>query len=282
MPTLNVRANTVGTTNGTTWAATANAVDGTFGTNNATYATWTNAVSGATGYIELGFGTLISSVIPANAVIDSITVTLRQLVNNTSRITAVNFQVYDGATQIGANTTCVLATAARSDSGTYTPTRAQVVSSTFKVRVNGTHGANTQSGILSIDYVDVAINYTVPPVASFTAVPTTIDQGASVQFTDTSTNTPTSWSWNFGAGGPAASTAQNPLVTFPTPGTYSVTLQATNSAGSNTSSPTVITVNVVTQKNKIWNGTSWRSDAKIWNGTSWRADWKVWNGTSWQ
>ena len=133
-----------------------------------------------------------------------------------------------------------------------------------------------------MDYVDVSVGYSIPPVASFTATPTTIDQGQTVQFVDTSTNVPTSWAWDFGVGGPAASTEQSPLVTFPTPGTYSVTLTATNAAGSNQSAPTVITVNELTQKNKIWNGTSFRNDAKIWNGTSWRADWKVWNGTSWQ
>lgn len=282
MPTLTARASVVGTTNGTTWAATANAIDGAYGANNATYATWTNSVNGGTGYIELSFGSAFAGI-PANAVIDQITVNLRHLVNNTSRITGVSFQPYDGTTAIGTPMVCTLATAARNDSKVFNPTRAQVVSGTFKVRVNGTHGANTQSGVMSIDYVDVAVNYTVPPVASFNASATTIDQGASIQFTDTSTGIPTSYAWDFGVGGPAASTVPSPLVTFPTPGTYVVKLTATNSAGSNQTSPgTTITVNAVTQKNKIWNGTSWRSDAKIWNGTSWRADWKVWNGTSWQ
>jgi PKD repeat protein len=53
-----------------------------------------------------------------------------------------------------------------------------------------------------------------------------------VQFTDLSTNNPTSWSWNLG--NTNTSTLQNPSTTYITPGTYTVTLTATNSSGSNT------------------------------------------------
>jgi PKD repeat protein len=50
----------------------------------------------------------------------------------------------------------------------------------------------------------LVVNFTTngnPPVAGFSASPTTITTGQSLQFTDQSTNTPTSWSWNFGDGG---------------------------------------------------------------------------------
>ncbi|MTK64044.1 MAG: PKD domain-containing protein, partial [Methanobacterium sp.] len=47
--------------------------------------------------------------------------------------------------------------------------------------------------------------------------------------TDTSSNTPTSWLWDFGDG--ATSTDQNPVHVYNTPGTYTVTLTATNMAG---------------------------------------------------
>lgn len=52
-----------------------------------------------------------------------------------------------------------------------------------------------------------------------------------VQFTDQSQNTPTSWLWTFPGGDPATSTEQNPLVTYAVPGSYFVSLRATNSAG---------------------------------------------------
>ena len=72
----------------------------------------------------------------------------------------------------------------------------------------------------------------VPPVANFTASPTTIPVGGSVTFTDQSTNNPTSWNWTFEGGTPSTSTAQNPTVTYNTLGTFDVTLTAANAAGS--------------------------------------------------
>jgi PKD repeat protein len=58
--------------------------------------------------------------------------------------------------------------------------------------------------------------------------------GGSVTFTDLSSYSPTSWTWTFEGGTPAASTAQNPTVTYNSLGTFSVTLTATNSQGSDT------------------------------------------------
>lgn len=72
----------------------------------------------------------------------------------------------------------------------------------------------------------------VAPVANFTAAPTSGVAPLSVTFTDTSTNTPTSWAWDFGEGN--TSTAKNPTHIFQSPGSYTVKLTATNSAGANT------------------------------------------------
>jgi PKD repeat protein len=72
------------------------------------------------------------------------------------------------------------------------------------------------------------------PIANFTATPTSVVAGGSVQFTDLSANNPTSWSWTFSGGNPATSTVKNPSVTYSTAGTYNATLVATNSAGSDT------------------------------------------------
>jgi len=81
------------------------------------------------------------------------------------------------------------------------------------------------------------------PVASFTASLTSGTAPLTVQFTDQSTNTPTSWSWDFGDGN--TSTSQNPSHTYNTPGTYTVSLTVSNSAGSDTETKTnYITVNL--------------------------------------
>ena len=69
-----------------------------------------------------------------------------------------------------------------------------------------------------------------PPVADFVADQTLTCSGC-VQFTDQSQNAPTSWLWNFGDN--TTSTQQSPSHCYTAPGTYSVTLTATNAAGSN-------------------------------------------------
>ncbi|MFA5416236.1 MAG: PKD domain-containing protein, partial [Methanoregula sp.] len=72
-----------------------------------------------------------------------------------------------------------------------------------------------------------------PPLASFTATPTSGFTPLAVQFNDTSLNTPTAWDWNFGDGS-ANSTFQNGTHTYSNAGTYTVTLTATNAGGSST------------------------------------------------
>jgi len=92
--------------------------------------------------------------------------------------------------------------------------------------------------------VDCAVCYMVyqdvaqAPVAEFSASETTVLYGNSVSFTDESTNNPTSWSWSFEGGTPSTSNSQNPTVTYNTPGTYNVTLTATNAEGNDSETKT--------------------------------------------
>ena len=143
-----------------------------------------------------------------------------------------------------------------------------------------TYQANMKNdnGTLSITVLTVEIEYTpgATPGASFNAVPTTLYEGQSVQFTDTSSQNPNQWSWNFG-GGASGSTAQNPLVTFNTPGVYNVVLTATNAFGSGVSAPTTITV--LKREAEIWNGSAWVG-GESWNGSAWVVP-EVWDGVRW-
>ena len=70
------------------------------------------------------------------------------------------------------------------------------------------------------------------PVANFVGTPTSGNAPLTVSFTDSSTGTPTSWNWSFGDGG--YSSEQNPVYTYAGAGSFTVSLTATNSAGSTT------------------------------------------------
>ena len=74
---------------------------------------------------------------------------------------------------------------------------------------------------------------TQKPIAAFSANKTNPTAGDTVVFTDQSTNTPTSWAWSFPGGTPNTSTVKNPSIVYNTPGTYNVTLTATNAGGNN-------------------------------------------------
>lgn len=88
---------------------------------------------------------------------------------------------------------------------------------------------------MAFDDISV-VSYDTPPVADFSADPTSGFGPLAVAFTDLSSGNPTSWSWTFGDGG--TSTAQNPSHTYNNPGTYTVSLTATNAYGNDTETKT--------------------------------------------
>jgi PKD repeat protein len=96
---------------------------------------------------------------------------------------------------------------------------------TVILTVKNAVGSNT---VTKTDYIKV----TAKPVAEFSATPTSGKTPLTVAFTDTSTGLPTKWKWSFGDG--ATSTQQSPKHKYSKIGSYTVTLTATNAAGSNT------------------------------------------------
>ncbi len=73
--------------------------------------------------------------------------------------------------------------------------------------------------------------YEPAPVADFTASSTNVTVGESVQFTNTSLYNPTSLVWNFEGLTASASSVEDPVVSYDTPGEYLVTLTASNDLG---------------------------------------------------
>lgn len=91
----------------------------------------------------------------------------------------------------------------------------------------------------------VAAPVSAAPVSSFSVATSNLCTSSSIQLNDQSLNAPNSWTWTATSSTGTIfsnANAQNPTITFSNSGTYTVSLIAKNSLGSDTSSQ-VITVN---------------------------------------
>ncbi|MCC7011364.1 MAG: PKD domain-containing protein [Planctomycetes bacterium] len=109
------------------------------------------------------------------------------------------------------------------------PTHVYTTSGSFTVALvaSNAYGTDmlTKYSLITADYI--------PPVAAFSAQPTTGNSPYVVNFTDQSTGgVASSWTWYFGDGG--AAVVKNPQHTYTVPGDYTVRLIAANAYGSST------------------------------------------------
>lgn len=123
------------------------------------------------------------------------------------------------------------------DSSTSTlqnPTHTYSTAGTYTVSLIATNagGSDTETKVVYITVTEAVVT----PVAAFSANVTSGDLPLTAAFTDSSANGPTSWAWTFGDGG--TSTSRNPTHTYNVAGTYTVTLTATNAAGSDVETKT--------------------------------------------
>jgi uncharacterized protein (TIGR02145 family) len=102
---------------------------------------------------------------------------------------------------------------------------------TVSLTASNQYGSNTKT---ITNYITVNGAQQQPSAQFTTSGSTSISAGASVTFVNQSTNNPTSFSWSFPGGVPSTSTSASPTVAYPNPGTYSVSLTASNQYGSNT------------------------------------------------
>lgn len=94
-------------------------------------------------------------------------------------------------------------------------------------------GVNGYGNNLFIDNINISGTPTLKPTADFIGDSAGCSIGV-FNFYDVSTQSPTSWYWTFPGGTPAMSASANPQVSYPTGGTYTVTLITTNVAGADT------------------------------------------------
>ncbi len=94
------------------------------------------------------------------------------------------------------------------------------------------YAATYGRGLWKTDLFDA--NASCPPIAKFT-IDTPACNSLQVTFTNSSFLNPTSYNWSFPGGSPSTSTLANPTITFSSTGTYTATLVAINSHGTDTS-----------------------------------------------
>jgi PKD repeat protein len=111
-------------------------------------------------------------------------------------------------------------------------------------------------------------------VAAFDMSTSNASAGASVTFTDRSAGSPTTWAWSFGDG--STSTLQNPVHAYAAPGTYLVTLTASNASTSGIATKNLsVTANAayrtlvsVAAQTPGAGNTSWRTELNVFNAGS--------------
>ncbi|GAB6283837.1 MAG: hypothetical protein STSR0009_00360 [Methanoregula sp.] len=110
------------------------------------------------------------------------------------------------------------------------PVHTYTTAGMFTVSLNVTNavGSNTSTK-------EHYITASVIPVSGFTGTPVFGTAPLTVTFRDLTTNLPTAWNWTFGDGSLVNATHQNPVHTYDSPGTYTVSLEVSNVAGSNMS-----------------------------------------------
>jgi PKD repeat protein len=102
----------------------------------------------------------------------------------------------------------------------------------FPVKLKVSNPAGEDS-LTKTEYILVILDTSSwAPAINFDASVRLITAGQSVNFTDLSAFYPVNWAWTFTGATPNSSTNQNPTgITYSTPGIYSVSLTASNSAG---------------------------------------------------
>jgi PKD repeat protein len=104
--------------------------------------------------------------------------------------------------------------------------------------VAGNENYAGQLGAGRINAFAAVVSTPFEPVADFSTPVQVILPGSSIRFYDMSVGIPDTWSWEFMGGSPHLSSQQNPLVTYPDEGIFTVYLGVTNDFGNDVETKT--------------------------------------------
>lgn len=111
------------------------------------------------------------------------------------------------------------------------------IGTTYYIHVKAFNGAQIESNTL-VSNGQTLQTPTDPPIANFTISNTYICSTDSILFSNSSTDA-LSYSWSIPNGSPSTSTDSNPYITFPSSGTYTVSLTATGPGGTDINTQTI-------------------------------------------
>ena len=139
---------------------------------------------------------------------------------------------------------------------------------TVTLTVTGSGGSSSTSKVI---LVSASVPVTPTVSAAFNVSTQSAQIGQNVFFTDASTGAPASWWWSFGDG--ATSTARNPVHAYAGPGTYTVTLTASNAVSSASASKQITVASTVPYRALVSvatygggaSGTAWRTELNLFN-----------------
>ncbi|MBK9386953.1 MAG: PKD domain-containing protein [Planctomycetes bacterium] len=122
------------------------------------------------------------------------------------------------------------------DSNAQNPSFTYSVCGPYDVTLTVTNTLHPSSTVTKNDFVFADPQLVV--AANFSATPRSGAVPLNVSFTDTSTGNPTTWSWDLDGDSIPDSAAQNPSFSYAVPGTYTVSLTASNGCFSDTETKT--------------------------------------------
>jgi len=173
---------------------------------------------GTDSIVKTGF---IAVTLPKKPVADFIA-------NLTSIVTGSQVSFFDNSTNKPTSRKWTFDGGTPSTSTTNNASTTYNIAGTYNVKLVVSNAGGADS-IIKTGYITVTIPQ--KPVVNFYTNTTNAIAGSNVCFHDSCLNNPTSWQWTFDGGTPSTSTEKNPCIKYTIPGTYDVTLTATNALG---------------------------------------------------